>query len=636
MILVKRHKLHNMRTVINWQTKQCGRNNKLPAEISRILQGSFPACRNLETGVRDASYLPSELHQNESRTAASTRPLSAAYTYCKFPPDHMASHSVDSEPTADTAAKQGEAMESTILSGKRLAVVFVAIFRLGDNISPFFPPATALPRIASDFDSFSLQGWVATSFVLTQSVFILFYGQLLRIFAAKWVLVTAIVIFETGSLICGVSHNVDQLIAGRAVSGLGAAGIFVAMIQIISQVTRLEDRPRLFGLFGAVFGLSSIVGPLIGGGFTDHVTWRWCFFINLPGGVSLTAVTFLLKAAPPLGSDPNKRAWKDLLRQVSRMDFFGAILVAGAVTTLVLALQWGGNTKPWNDKAVITCFVLAGVLAGAFIAWEIFTGDRAMTPIVIFHSKSIYAVVAYCFLTRFSLLLYSYAVRHHSATKSGVDLLPFLLGVISTVISSGIIVGKVGYYWHFLVCAPIFLAVGSGLLYTLSTSTSSAKIVGFQILVGMGTGMGMQNAILAIQVEFKDKPKLLAQATSVASFAQFLGGTIGLGVAEPVFSSELGKYLLRYAPEAPAEIVRESPTAIYSELPAAMIPGVVQAYMQSLRVVFLLGVPVAGLALLASMVIQNIKIEKTVPADVAPAKENGDAEKGGEVETGAV
>ncbi|KAJ7453321.1 hypothetical protein B0H11DRAFT_1741453, partial [Mycena galericulata] len=190
------------------------------------------------------------------------------------------------------------------------------------------------------------------------AVFILFYGQLLRIFAAKWVLVTAIVIFETGSLICGVSHNVDQLIAGRAVSGLGAAGIY---------------RPRLFGLFGAVFGLSSI---------------RWCFFINLPGGVSLTAVTFLLKAAPPLGSDPNKRAWKDLLRQVSRMDFFGAILVAGAVTTLVLALQWGGNTKPWNDKAVITCFVLAGVLAGAFIAWEIFTGDRAMTPIVIFHSKS--------------------------------------------------------------------------------------------------------------------------------------------------------------------------------------------------------------------------------------------------------
>lgn len=133
--------------------------------------------------------------------------------------------------------------------------------------------STALPRIASDFGAFSLQGWVATSFVLAQSVFLLFYGQVLRIYPAKWTLVAAISIFEIGSLVCGVSQNVNQLIAGRAVSGLGAAGIFVAMLQVMSQVTRLEDRPRLFGMFGAVFGLSSVIGPLIGGAFTDHVTW---------------------------------------------------------------------------------------------------------------------------------------------------------------------------------------------------------------------------------------------------------------------------------------------------------------------------------------------------------------------------
>ncbi|KAJ6502687.1 hypothetical protein C8R47DRAFT_969562 [Mycena vitilis] len=127
------------------------------------------------------------------------------------------------------------------------------------------------------------------------------------------------------------------------------------MLQIVAQVTRLEDRPRLYGLFGAVFGLASIIGPLIGGAFTDHVTWRWCFFINLPvGGVSVSAVTFLLKAAPPLGSDPTKRSRGDILRQVGRMDFLGAVLVAGAVTSIILALQWGGNTKPWNDRAVIT------------------------------------------------------------------------------------------------------------------------------------------------------------------------------------------------------------------------------------------------------------------------------------------
>lgn len=267
-----------------------------------------------------------------------------------------------------------------------------------------------------------------------------------------------------------------------------------------------------------------------------------------------------------------------------------------------------------------------------------------MVPVKIFKSGSIYAIVSYCFLTRFSMLLFSYyipifyqAVRHKSATTSGVAILPFMMGTVLSMIIAGQTVAFHGRYWPFLVASPVFLAVGSGLLYTLTPSTSSASLVGFQILCGVGIGLGMQNAIMAMQVEFKDTPALISQSTSMASFAQFLGGTIGLGVAEPVFSSELTKNLLKYAPEAPAMVVKESPVNIYTELPASEIAGVVQAYARSLKVVYVVGVPIAILGLLAALGIKNIKIEKTkikkgeAPAS-APAPADADAEKGVEVE----
>ncbi|KAJ7714162.1 ABC transporter [Mycena metata] len=542
--------------------------------------------------------------------------------------------------TRDEKAPPPTAPEpSTILTGGKLAIVFICMLcsvfcvALDQTIL-----ATALPRIASDFDAFSLQGWVSTSFILAQSVFLLFYGQLLRIFPAKWVLICAIAIFELGSLVCALAQNVGQLIAGRTVSGLGAAGLFVAMLQIISQVTRLEDRPRLFGFFGALFGLSSVVGPLIGGALTDHVTWRWCFWINLPlGGVSVLGVLFLLTASPPLGSDPTKRSFRDIMEQVRHLDFVGATLVSAAVTTLILALQWGGNTKPWGDKDVIICFVFAAVLTVAFVAWEIYVDETAMVPTSIFKSRSIYAILAFSFLTRFSMLIFSYyipifyqAARGSTATQSGIDLIPFMLGTVITIIASGQIIGKWGYYWPFLVGSPIFLAIGSGLLYTLNETTSSAKLIGFQILAGMGVGLGMQNALLSMQVEFRSTPKLLGQATSMATFSQFLGGAVGLGVAEPIFASLLTKNLLKYAPNAPASIVKDSPTTIRSALPADMIAGVVRSYTESMRVVFVVGVPVAGLALIATTMIKNLRITKTAPP--APATTAADAA----VEKGAV
>ncbi|KAJ6521163.1 ABC transporter [Mycena vulgaris] len=507
--------------------------------------------------------------------------------------------------------------DNVLLTGRKLAIVFAAMLlasllhALDQTIL-----ATALPRIASDFDAFSLQGWVSDAYILAQTVCLLVQGKLLRIFPAKWVLVSGIILFELGSLVCGVAQNVEQLIAGRTVSGIGAAAIFVSTIQMLSQSTRLEDRPRLFGMFGAVFGFASVIGPLIGGAFTDKVTWRWCFFVNLPiGGLSLGVVLISLPAAPPLGSNPTTRSPRAILHQVLHMDLLGAVLSAAAVTCLVLALQWGGNTKAWNDAGVISCFGVSGVTAIGFVLWEKHLGEAALAPMSIFKSRSVYGAVAFNFLTRFSLLFYFYyipifyqAAKHNSPVASGLHLLPFILSVSLTSLITGQIVSKIGYYWPFIAAAPIFLGVGSGLLYSIGVNTSEAKLIGFQILSGVGTGLGMQNVMLAIQVEFNQAPKLIGQAMSMASFAQYLGGTLGLAVAEPVFTSQLSKYLLKYAPDAPAAIVRESPTSIYTSLPQAMIPGVVHAYTASLKIVFLLGVPVAFLALASAAFISNLKI----------------------------
>ncbi|KAJ7717016.1 hypothetical protein B0H16DRAFT_1476368 [Mycena metata] len=377
--------------------------------------------------------------------------------------------------------------------------------------------------------------------------------------------------------------------------------VFICMLVLSALLLLLLANP-----LKVMLGISRRVGP--DNSWNRPPTYRLRLQLFLPTRMGLyrlcSGIVFLDKpplwrplyrwgplpseSIPPLGADLTKRSRRDILQEVRHLDFLRATLVASAVTTLVLALQWGGNTKPWNDKAVIIlpCYEYARQEGREHKA-----------------------------LTRFSMLIFSYyipifyqAVRARSATQSGIDLLPFMLGTVLTVIIPGQIVGRTGYYWPFLVGSPVFLALGSGLLYTLNSTTSSAKLIGVQILAGIGIGMGMQNGLLAIQVEFRANPKLLAQATSMASFAQFLGGTLGLGVAEPVFASELAKNLLKFAPNAPAAIVKESPAAIWTALPAALRPGVVRSYAE---IVFIVGVPVAGLGLIAAGMIKNIRIVKT-------------------------
>ena len=208
--------------------------------------------------------------------------------------------------------------------------------------------------------------------------------------------------------------------------------------------------------------------------------------------------------------------------------------------------------------------------------------------------------------------------RDYSATKSGVALLPFMLAVVLSVVTSGQIVARTGRYWPWLAIGPPFAAIGSGLLYTAGPSTSSAKLVGYMILSGVGIGTTMQNSLFAMQAEFRAQPKLVGQATGMATFGQFLGGTIGLAVAEAAFSSQLGQNLAKYAPDVNKGIITETPTNIYTEVPTAEIASVIVAYCKSLDIVFVLGVPFAAIALALSMGIANVDIRP--PEKLAAAK----------------
>ncbi|OLL26095.1 putative HC-toxin efflux carrier TOXA [Neolecta irregularis DAH-3] len=508
-----------------------------------------------------------------------------------------------------------------VLSGKKLALAFtglllsILLVALDQTIV-----ATALPVIASQFSALDQVTWIASAYFLTQSGFLLLYGKLLTIFDRKWVYLVAIMIFEIGSLFCGIAMNATFLIFGRAVAGIGAAGIFVSCITIISEITLLKDRPKLFGAFGAVFGASSVIGPLMGGAFTDHISWRWCFFINLPiGAITLTTVGMIIKRNPPEGVI--------LSQKLRELDYIGAVLALGMITSLVLPLQWGGNLYPWNSKQVIISLCFVAVLIPVFAIWEKYGvgNERAILPMKFFSNRTVVAACIENFFIFFGLLLTVYylplqfqAVKGHSATQSGIDILPYMLSNVLAAGISGFVISATGHYWPFLIFGPLIVAIGAGLMYTFSYISTTAQLIGYQIIFGAGLGFVMQNTVfsllsviltsemIAVQadVDHHDIP----QASALCSFMQLVGGVLGIAVAGTIFSNELVSHLQRVAPDAPLVAIQQSVTVI-RHLDPAMQEVVKKAYVRALDYVYLTGVPVGIIASICGLFIKRHNIK---------------------------
>ncbi|KAJ7152948.1 major facilitator superfamily domain-containing protein [Mycena filopes] len=477
-----------------------------------------------------------------------------------------------------------------------LSVFFVAL----DNTII----ATAIPKITDQFNSLDDVGWYGSAYLLTTAAFQLLFGRLYSFLSIKWVYITAISIFELGSLLCGVAPNSTALIVGRAIAGLGSSGIFSGALIIVANAVPLHKRPVYTGIMGAMYGIASVAGPLMGGVFTDKVTWRWCFYINLPiGAVTLVVITLFFTA-------PGTRAKQEtmsLSARIQQFDPWGTIIFVPSIICLLLALQWGGSKYPWSDGRIIALFVLFGVFISIFAAIQIWKQDMATVPPRILKQRSILSgsFFALCLGSSFFILVYFIpiwfqAVKGVSAVKSGIDNLPMILSLVVSSILAGGIISAMGYYTPFMILSAFLMAVGAGLISTFDIDTGHAHWIGYQIIYGLGIGFGMQQPIMAAQtvLSLQDIPT----GTSLIMFSQTLGGALFVSVGQNVFTNKLASGLAKNVPGVnPAIVLSAGATSLRNSIDPQYLPAVLQVYNDALITAFYVSIAMACLSLVGAL-----------------------------------
>ena len=446
--------------------------------------------------------------------------------------------------------------------------------------------------------------------MLTTSAFQLLFGRIYTFYSPKIVFMVAIFLFEIGSAISGAAPNSTSFIIGRAVAGLGGSGAFSGAIVIIMYTVPLHKRPILQGMIGAIFGIASVAGPLLGGVFTTKVSWRWCFYINLPiGGVALVLLGFILELPPP------KNANTPIRQQIAQLDPIGTALFMPGVVCLLLALQWGGSTYAWGSARIIVLLVLFVILISGFIAVQFWKKDLATVPIRIVRQRSIAAGMwsQVCTASAFMIFVYYLpiwfqAIKGVSAVKSGIMNLPLLLSFVLATISAGICVTKFGYYTPFMIGQGILASIAAGLFTTFTPFTLHQKWIGYQVFFGFGLGMGMQQASLAAQtcLDRKDAPT----GVSLIMFCMQFGGAVFISVGQNVFTNELVKGLVGIPGLNAKLVVATGATDLRKAVPQEFLGRVLQAYNGALVKCFQVALAMACLSLLGSVAMEWKSVKK--------------------------
>ncbi|EPE30561.1 MFS general substrate transporter [Glarea lozoyensis ATCC 20868] len=531
--------------------------------------------------------------------------IDTAYSLPKdstIPPTETQINKSTSEPSINHKANLGDKPEDTF---QEQSTVKVSLVLLAVLTSMFLVAldrtiiTTAIPAMTDEFDSFPDIGWYGSSYLLTCAAFQLLFGKLYTLFDIKSVFMLSILLFELGSAVCGSARTSSAFIVGRAISGVGAAGIFAGSVVSIVYAVPLHKRPKIQGLFGAIFGLSSVAGPLIGGAFTSNVSWRWCFYINLPfGALAMAIIPFCLKIP---SRDTTRLPW---MKKLAQFDGLGCLCFMSGVVCLVLALQWGGVSYMWNDARIIVLLTLMSVLLVAFVVVQISMPTTALVPPRIIKQRSVFTgflatifIGAATYIEVFFLPIWFQAIKGSDAIGSGIRLLPLMLSMVVSSIAGGLTIQKVGYYTPFAIVGSSIMSLGAGLLTTLHVDSSNGHWIGYQILFGFGLGLCLQAPNLAAQTSLPTKDVPIGVA--LVFFGQLLGGAIAVPVGQNILDNQLIEKLSGIAGFDSSLITSGGAVALISSLPSDVRAMVLEAYNNSLRSVFVIGAVVSCLSVVS-------------------------------------
>lgn len=515
-----------------------------------------------------------------------------------------------SPPARPEIAGSSSANEPAPVSPNRRNIIFVAVV-LGMLLAALDQTivATALPTVVADLGGAGHQSWVVTSYLLASTIATAIVGKLGDLFGRKVIFGSAVLFFLAGSILCGIASSMEMLVAARALQGIGGGALMVTATALIGEVIPLRDRGRYQGALGAVFGVTTVIGPLLGGYFTDHLTWRWAFWINVPIGivvliVALTTIPALSERGRPV------------------IDYAGIVLIGLGASGLTLATSWGGSTYAWSSPMIIGLFIGSAVAVAVFVRVELHATEPIL-PIRLFASPVFTVCCVLSFIVGFAMLgaltflpTFMQFVDGVSATESGLRTLPMVGGLLLTSMGSGVLVSRTGRYKIFPVAGTALMVLGFVLLSRMDATTPVLQQSAYLFVLGTGIGMCMQVLVLIVQstANFSD----LGVATSGVTFFRTIGSSFGAAIFGSLFANFLDSRIAgALAGGAPPEAA-ESPQVLH-RLPADVAAPIVEAYSDSLGLVFLCAAPVAVIGFLVALTLKQVplrEIETTAALDM--------------------